>query len=273
MTPSPARPAIKTSDLEALLSSAKSVCVLTGAGISQESGVPTFRGAGGLWKQYRPEELATPEAFARDPMTVWEWYAWRREIIGRAQPNAAHFALAELEQRFAGDRNGDPAGEQAEPFTLLTQNVDGLHERAGSRNVIRLHGDIWRLRCTQCGAERQDNSVPLDPFPPRCDCSSLMRPGVVWFGEPLPDAAWRRATMAASSAELFLIVGTSALVEPAASLPLLGKQNGARLVEINLDPTPLSGLAELSIRGKAAEVLGPLQEKIRRGKIGKIPTL
>ena len=253
---------MKTSDLETLLSSAKSVCVLTGAGISQESGVPTFRGVGGLWKQYRPEELATPEAFARDPMTVWEWYAWRREIIGHAQPNAAHYALAELEQRLAG--------EQAGQFSLLTQNVDGLHERAGSRNVIRLHGDIWRLRCMQCGAERQDNSVPLDPFPPRCDCSSLMRPGVVWFGEALPEAAWRRAAMAAGSAELFLIVGTSALVEPAASLPLLGKQNGARLVEINLDPTHLSGLAELSIRGKAAEVLGPLREMIRRGKI---PTL
>ena len=248
---SAARQSMETGELETFLSRAKSVCVLTGAGISQESGVPTFRGPGGLWKQYRPEELATPEAFARDPMTVWEWYAWRREIIGRAQPNAAHFALAEMEQQFAGDTTGQ--------FSLLTQNVDGLHNRAGSRNVIRLHGDIWRLRCTQCGAERQDNSVPLDPFPPRCECSALMRPGVVWFGEALPEATWRRAAIAAGSSDLFLIVGTSALVEPAASLPLLGKQNGARLVEINLDPTPLSGLADLSIRGKAAEVLGRFQ--------------
>ena len=139
---------------------------------------------------------------------------------------------------------------------MLTQNVDGLHERAGSRNVVRLHGDIWRLRCPACGAERQDYAVPLEPFPPRCDCSSLMRPGVVWFGEPLPPQAWEKAAVAAGSAELFLVIGTSALVHPAASLPLLGKRNGARLIEINPDPTPLSTLADLVIRGKAAEVFG-----------------
>ena len=233
-------------DLEAFLSGAKSICVLTGAGVSQESGVPTFRGAGGLWKKYRAEDLATPEAFGRNPLLVWEWYAWRRELIHRAQPNAAHFALARLEAEFAPAGGGN--------FTLLTQNVDGLHERAGSRNVVRLHGDIWQLRCPACGAERQDYAVPLEPFPPRCDCSSLMRPGVVWFGEPLPPQAWEKAAVAAGSAELFLVIGTSALVHPAASLPLLGKRNGARLIEINPDPTPLSTLADLVIRGKAAEV-------------------
>src|SRR3990172_563959 len=160
-----------TDELQALLSVARSVCVLTGAGVSQESGIPTFRGPDGLWRKYRAEDLATPQAFHRDPLLVWEWYAWRREIIHRAQPNAAHLTLVELEKRVTAKQEGC--------FSLLTQNVDGLHERAGSRNVIRLHGDIWLLRCAGCGAERRDYSVPLDPFPPRCACSSLMRPGVV----------------------------------------------------------------------------------------------
>ena len=239
-------------DLEAFLSPAKSLCVLTGAGVSQESGVPTFRGADGLWKQFRAEDLATPEAFARDPMLVWEWYAWRREIIQRAQPNDAHRALVEIEERFASQ----PGGR----FTLLTQNVDGLHERAGSRNVIRLHGSIWQLRCTRCGAERDDYAVPLNPFPPQCTCGGLMRPGVVWFGEPLPEAAWAQAAQASAAADLFMVIGTSALVHPAASLPLIAKQNGARLVEINPDPTPLSDSADQVIRGKAAETLGKLRK-------------
>ena len=243
-------PSTETADIEAFLSRAGSVCVLTGAGVSAESGVPTFRGPGGLWRQFRPEQLATPEAFFRDPLLVWEWYAWRREIISRARPNAAHHALAEMEsEAAAGGRR----------FTLLTQNVDGLHQRAGSRNVIRLHGDIWVLRCLDCGGERRDTSVPLDPLPPRCDCSGLMRPGVVWFGEALPVEAWDRAARAAASSDLFLIVGTSALVEPAASLPFLARRNGARLLEINPEPTPVSDLADLTVRGKAAEVLGRLQ--------------
>ena len=237
-------------DLEAFFSSAKSICVLTGAGVSQESGVPTFRGADGLWRKFRAEDLATPEAFARDPLLVWEWYAWRRELIHGAQPNAAHVALVELEERIAAQPDGR--------FALLTQNVDGLHERAGSRNVIRLHGSIWRLRCPRCETEREDRAVPLDPFPPRCECSALLRPGVVWFGEPLPEREWAQAAQAAATADLFLVVGTSALVQPAASLPLIAKQNRARLVEINPDPTPLSDLADCVVRGKAAEVLGKL---------------
>jgi len=239
---------VQKADLEAILASASTICVLTGAGISQESGVPTFRGPGGLWRQYRPEDLATPEAFARNPLLVWEWYAWRRELIQRAQPNAAHFGLVRLEAKLGAQSGGR--------FTLLTQNVDGLHERAGSQNVVRLHGDIWRLRCDSCGAERQDYAVPLNPFPPRCACSSMMRPGVVWFGEPLPEEAWARAAKAAASCELFLVIGTSALVHPAASLPLLGKRSGARLVEINPDPTPLSDQADLVIQAKAAEAFG-----------------
>ena len=255
-------------DLEALLAGARSVCVLTGAGISRESGVPTFRGEDGLWRKYRVEDLATPEAFARDPLLVWEWYAWRRELISRAQPNAAHFALVDLEASVASRPNAH--------FTLITQNVDGLHERAGSRNVVRLHGSLWHLRCSRCGSghagrsdlpdlpDMEDLRVPLDPFPPRCTrpgCSALLRPAVVWFGEPLPENEWRNATLAAAHADVFLVVGTSALVYPAASLPWAAKQSGARLVEINPDPTPLSDLADCVLRGPASEALGTLRVK------------
>ena len=146
------------------LRQASSVAVLTGAGISAESGIPTFRGAGGLWREFRAEDLATPEAFARDPRLVWEWYDWRRGLIARAEPNAGHRALAELERR---------AGR----FTLITQNVDGLHDRAGSRNILKVHGDIWMVRCTACGRETRDDRVPLPELPPRCECGGLLRPG------------------------------------------------------------------------------------------------
>lgn len=238
-------------ELEAELSSARCVCVLTGAGVSAESGIPTFRGPDGLWKKYRIEELATPEAFARHPMVVWEWYAWRREVMSQAQPNPAHYALADLEDRFAL-RPGTT-------FTLVTQNVDGLHERAGSRNILRLHGSVWTLRCTACGAQHEDHCVPLDPFPPRCVCENIMRPAVVWFGELLPEAALRQSIEAAAAADLFLVVGTSALVYPAASLPLVAKQQGARLIEINPEPTPLSEVADLTLTGNAGEILGALR--------------
>ena len=251
--PSCTEPSTDISTLERLLRSARSVCVLTGAGVSQESGVPTFRGKDGLWKQFRAEDLATPEAFRRNPLLVWEWYAWRREVIHNARPNAAHFALARLEAKLAADGGW---------LTLLTQNVDGLHERAGSRNVVRLHGSIWIVRCPSCAAERVDESVPLEPFPPRCPCNAMLRPGVVWFGEALPEDAWEKAARAVASADLCLVVGTSALVQPAASLPLLAKRNGARLVEINPDPTPLSPLVDLVITSKAAEILGRLSEEV-----------
>ncbi|MCS6951898.1 MAG: NAD-dependent deacylase [Bryobacterales bacterium] len=229
------------------LRDAASVVVLTGAGISAESGVPTFRGPGGLWRNYRPEDLATPEAFARDPELVWQWYDWRRALIRRAQPNEGHRALAELERR-------------KEKFLLVTQNVDGLHERAGSRRVVKLHGDIWRVRCTACGAADRDERAPLPQLPPRCRCGGLLRPDVVWFGEPLPDSAWRQAEAAARSAELMLVVGTSALVYPAAELAPLARGAGARLIEVNLEETPLSALSDCSLRGKAAELLPRLLE-------------
>ena len=196
------------------LTQSTAVAVLTGAGISAESGVPTFRGADGLWKNFKPEELATVDAFERDPKLVWEWYNWRRELIAPARPNPAHNALVQLEIK---TRN----------YTLITQNVDGLHDRAGSGRMLKLHGDIWRLRCTTCGANWPDRRVPLPKIPPHCQCGGLARPGVVWFGEPLPDGMMKEAEHAVAAAQVFLVVGTSANVYPAASLIPYAKQGSA----------------------------------------------
>lgn len=224
------------------IAQAEAVAVLTGAGISAESGVPTFRDAGGLWRQFRPHELATPGAFARDPKLVWEWYDWRRSRIAQAEPNSGHRALVALEQH-------------KRQFELITQNVDGLHDRAGSRRVIKLHGDIWLMRCIACGREIRDLRVPLEPLPPRCECGGLMRPGVVWFGESLPDDALEAAFAAARRAEIFLVLGTSSVVYPAAGLPRIALERGARVIEINLEPTELSLVAHISLRGKCGELL------------------
>ncbi len=233
--------------IQGWLAEAERVVVLTGAGISAESGVPTFRGTGGLWRQHRPEDLATPEAFARGPRLVWEWYDWRRARVAKAEPNPGHLALAQLERRVPD-------------FTLITQNVDGLHERAGSRRVLKLHGDIWTLHCLGCGLEETNHDVPLREIPPRCTCGGLFRPGVVWFGEALPADVLRQAMEAAAHAQVFLVVGTSAVVQPAASLPLLAQQNEAKLVEVNLEETPLSAQADASFWGKAGELLPRLLE-------------
>ncbi|HTX36646.1 MAG TPA: NAD-dependent deacylase [Bryobacteraceae bacterium] len=224
------------------LAAATAVAVLTGAGISAESGIPTFRGAGGLWKEYKPEDLATPEAFARDPRLVWEWYNWRREQIAQAVPNAAHRALVELEKR-------------KPRFTLITQNVDGLHDLAGSGKILKLHGDIWRMRCTQCGANFPNRRVPLPKIPPHCACGGLARPGVVWFGEPLPDGMMQEAEHATASAQVFLVIGTSATVYPAANLIPHAKESGARVIEINPEPGPLGALADGVFQGPAGEWL------------------
>lgn len=224
------------------LNQARSVAVLTGAGVSAESGVPTFRGDNGLWKQYRPEELATPGAFARDPKLVWEWYDWRRSRIAQTKPNPGHYALAEIERRIPR-------------FTLITQNVDGLHELAGSRNVLRLHGSIWILRCTSCKFEQEDRRVLLPEIPPRCNCGGLLRPGVVWFGEALPPKIWRDAETAARNAELFLVIGTSAVVYPAAGLAQIAKSSGARVVEINIAETELSQGIDEFLQGPSGELL------------------
>jgi NAD-dependent deacetylase len=219
--------------------------VLTGAGISAESGVPTFRGTGGLWREYKPEDLATPEAFARDPKLVWEWYNWRRELIAKARPNPGHKALVDLEVR---KRN----------FTLITQNVDGLHDLAGSGKILKLHGDIWRMRCTQCGANWPDRRASLPKLPPHCACGGLARPGVVWFGEPLPDGMILEAEHAVASAQVLLAIGTSAVVYPAAGLIPLAKSQGVRVIEVNPEPTAFSESVDRSLRGKAGEILPEL---------------
>jgi NAD-dependent deacetylase len=229
----------------AWLAEATNVAVLTGAGISAESGVPTFRGDAGLWREYRPEDLATPEAFAREPKLVWEWYDWRRGIVAKAVPNAAHKALVQLEIRKRG-------------FTLVTQNVDGLHDMAGSGKVLKLHGDIWRMRCTDCGANFPNRRVPLPKIPPHCACGGLARPGVVWFGEPLPEGMMKEAEHAVASAQVFLVIGTSAVVYPAAGLIPYGKQSGARVIEINTEPTPATAIVDCALQGPASEILPAL---------------
>jgi NAD-dependent deacetylase len=227
------------------LRDASSIAVLTGAGVSAESGVPTFRGNNGLWKQYRAEELATPGAFAHDPKLVWEWYDWRRGLIGEAKPNPGHYALAEAEAR-------------ARKFTLITQNVDGLHELAGSRNVLRLHGSIWMLRCLECEREQEDRRTPLPEIPPRCECGGMLRPGVVWFGETLSAKIWQDAERAAREADLFLLIGTSAVVYPAAGLATIAKTSGARVVEINIAETGFSHGIDEFLRGPSGELLPQL---------------
>jgi NAD-dependent deacetylase len=220
---------------------ARSIAALTGAGVSAESGIPTFRGNGGYWRNRRFEDLATPEGFARDPKLVWQWYEERRRGIAAARPNAGHEALAIMERRVPN-------------FTLITQNVDGLHDVAGSRNVIRLHGDIWTVRCLSCGKERVDRSVLTD-LPPHCACGGMLRPGVVWFGEMLPPGAIERATEAARSADVFLVAGTSAQVYPAAGLIPMAVESGGAVIEINPEATDFSDEVAFALRGPSAEIL------------------
>jgi NAD-dependent deacetylase len=219
---------------------ATSVFVLTGSGISSESGLPTFRGTGGLWRTHRVEQLASPDGFARDPRLVWSWYNERRQAHRAALPSPAHRALAELEAK-----HGD--------FTLATQNVDSLHVRAGSKNVIELHGHLREARCTGCGERRAlDDPLPLDAIDHAC--GGRWRPDIVWFGEPLPPQAWQRAVEAARRCEVMLVVGTSALVQPAASIATRYAP-GAFVVEINPDQTALSERVDMSLRARASEVL------------------
>ena len=230
--------------VEALRDAAR-VVVLTGSGISAESGVPTFRDAQtGLWERYDPQELATPEAFAGNPHLVWEWYQWRRGLVAKAQPNPGHKALAELERRSPG-------------FTLVTQNVDGLHQRAGSREVIELHGNITRSKCSEEGVVVGE--YESGEKPPRCPaCGAFLRPDVVWFGEMLPFGALEETSEAARGCDLFLSIGTSSLVYPAAGLPHEALENGATLVEINPADTPLSPHVDFALRGRAGEILPEL---------------
>jgi NAD-dependent deacetylase len=236
-----------SSALVQLLREAGPVLALTGAGVSAESGLATFRGPGGLWEGRDPVELATPEAFQADPLTVWRFYAWRRNQAAEAVPNAAHEVLAALER-------------EREDFLLVTQNVDGLHERAGSERIVRLHGSLWRLRCTGEGTERDDRRSDLGELPARCECGALLRPGVVWFGEALPSEALERSMSAAREAALVLVIGTSSLVYPAAELPLVARAAGAYVVEVNPETTPLSAVVDEQLAGPAGEVLPGMLE-------------
>ena len=240
-------PSVISESLVSALREARAVVVLTGAGVSAESGIPTFRDAmDGLWAKFDPYVLASPEGFARDPETVTRWYDWRREKCAAAKPNAAHLALVELESKFA-------ARERA--FTLLTQNVDRLHHAAGSRSIVELHGTIWVWRCTRCGAEREEREIPFKEHPPRCVCGGARRPSVVWFGEMLPEAAMRKAGDALEMCDLFFSIGTSAVVEPAASFIHTARRHGAKTVEINREPTPVTSVVDWSLIGKAGEIL------------------
>lgn len=226
----------------ARLRASERIAVLTGAGVSAESGVPTFRGAEGLWKEYRAENLATPEAFHRDPQLVWEWYDWRRGLIAKKLPNSGHEALVALEKAKPG-------------FSLITQNVDGLHRLAGSRNVYEIHGSIWRVLCLDCGRKSENRIHPL-PIPPHCpECRGLLRPDVIWFGESLDADVLEASFRAAAEAEVMLVIGTSALVQPAASLAWQAKRSGAFLIEINIEDTPFSREANMLLSGPSGQVL------------------
>lgn len=224
------------------LASARRVTILTGAGISADSGVPTFRGTDGLWRNFRAEDLATPDAFERDPQLVWEWYNWRREILATKTPNDAHHALVRLEER-------------ANDFHLITQNVDGLHRLAGSRQIFELHGDIWKVRCTSCCLVSDNRDVPLSLLPHCRTCGGLLRPHIVWFGEALDGQILANSFRAAESCDVMIIVGTSGLVYPAAMLIPAAAANGAFVIEINLDSTSNSPDAALSLQGRAKDIV------------------
>ena len=225
------------------LRNAEKLVFVTGAGISQESGIPTFRGKDGLWRKYDAMKLATIDAFYEDPKLVWEWYEERRQNILAAKPNRGHEAIAELEKH--------------KQVHVLTQNIDGLHQRAGSKQVYELHGSIITIKCTVCDFKDKITSS-LSELPPLCKCGNILRPDVVWFGEPLPQDVWQDAMVQASSCDVMIVVGTSLVVSPANLLPVYAKQNGATVIEVNLEETPMSSSMDLSLRSSAAKALPEL---------------
>jgi len=233
--------------LRCLLVPSTNVVVFTGAGVSAESGVPTFRGKDGLWNEFNVQELATPEAFAANPVRVWEWYRWRMELISKVDPNPGHGVISWMEGFFS-------------EFNLITQNVDGLHDRAGNRHIFKLHGDLWEVRCVRCKKTSKLASVPSPPLPPTCQCGGALRPGVVWFGELLPEREFSLSLDAVGRCQLFFSVGTSAEVYPAAQLPMIAKEKGAYVVEINIEPSALANKADEVLIGKAGEVLPLIQQ-------------
>ena len=234
-----------------LLRSARRVAVLTGAGVSAESGVPTFRGSDGLWEGHRIEDVATPEAFERDPALVWRFYNARRATLQTVQPNPGHHALARLEERWG-----------SESFTVCTQNIDGLHRAAGSRNVLELHGNLGRVRCTACARVEDRGGEALDELPRCRTCDGLLRPDIVWFHERLPEDTWRDAGRAAGLCDCFLVVGTTAVVYPAAGLVGLARQRGARVIEVNLEASAVSAQVDIHLRGKSGHILPQLVERL-----------
>ena len=237
-------------DFLRFVTSATRVVVLTGAGVSQESGLRTFRDAQvGLWSQYKPEDLASPEAFTRDPKLVWDWYAWRREAIKGVRPNPGHYALVEMEKLVP-------------EFTLITQNVDGLHRFAGSQNVLELHGNIQKVRCSQCGLFTETWVDDPDSVPTCSSCGGLLRPDVVWFGEPLPRGELEAAVKASRACQVFFSIGTSGVVQPAASLAHAARNNGSIVVEINAEPTPLTPKVDFAFHGKSGELLPDLVKAV-----------
>src|SRR6185312_7923644 len=231
------------------LAAARSITILTGAGISADSGVPTFRGTDGLWRNFRAEDLATPEAFERDPRLVWEWYNWRRELIATKQPNDAHKAIAELERR-------------CPDFWLITQNVDGLHQEAGSRKLSEIHGNLWTVRCTACGMITNNRDVPIAILPSCARCGSLLRPHIVWFGESLFTDDLDCCSRALTRCDVLLVIGTSGLVYPAAGFASVAKEAGAFVAEINPDSTPQSSLVDVLLQGRAKDLVPLLFDPI-----------
>jgi len=252
-----------------LYSKARSVVVLTGAGISAESGVPTFRGSGGLWRQYNATDLATPSAFNRSPSLVWEFYHYRRELVRTKQPNSGHLALVEAEKQF--EREG-------RKFSIITQNVDRLHLRAGSRNLIEMHGNLFTTRCTSCGSVEENNDspicealrnrgapdqttgseIPIKDLPSCCHCQSLLRPQVVWFGEPIGSDVMQKINQELENCDLFLVVGTSAVVYPAAGFASIVAKTGVPVVEVNIETTPSTNDSTFHFEGPAGVILPEL---------------
>ncbi|MBI3189632.1 MAG: NAD-dependent deacylase [Ignavibacteriales bacterium] len=234
------------------LKNAERVVVFTGAGISAESGVPTFRGEDGIWKKFKPEELANFDAFMRNTELVWEWYKHRKRIIQNIQPNAGHRAIVEMETYFKS-------------VSVITQNIDNLHRRAGSKIAYELHGNIERNYCIGCGRNYSNEEIFLQETAPRCSsCKGLIRPDVVWFGENLPEDEWNASVQASEFADVFFAVGTSGVVYPAASLPTLARRAGAYIVEINIEPTEISLYADEALMGKAGEVLPKIVELVKK---------
>ncbi|MGY5877387.1 MAG: NAD-dependent deacylase [Candidatus Thorarchaeota archaeon] len=230
------------------IANAEYLIALTGAGISRESNVPTFRGEDGLWRNYDAMQLATPSAFSRDPKLVWEWYAWRQGLISECSPNPAHFTLSKWE-------------EEGLLKSLITQNVDGLHYRSGSRNVLEVHGDLWALKCASCNY-RGRLDEPAVGIPECPECQGILRPDVVWFGEALDTYVLKSVSVQLLLADVCIVIGTSSLVQPAASFPLVVKQNDGVLIEVNVEETPLTGYVDYQLLGKAGEILPLLDELI-----------